>query len=170
MYRSNAGTGEHRNGEFRDHRQIENNAIPFSDAQAQKNLGKTVDLAKKGGIAQHAGLAVLALPIDGHLAASPGVNVPVHTLIAGVQPATDKPSRVRFLPFQNAVPRLHPVELSGLLIPKDLRVLKGIPMHLRVSLRGPNANPRFNGTRPIRSLNVSHLKPPWCLSGYGCFL
>jgi len=160
MDRADPGAGQHCYGEFRNHRQIQGNAVPFLDAETQQHSGKTVDLAEQGRIAQHPGFAIFTFPVDGHLAASPGVNVPINTLITGVQRSSHKPAPVGFPPLQHAVPRFDPVQLSGLLVPEALRILDGIPMHPGVSLGGPDSNPRCNRTRSIRSANITHRHPP----------
>ena len=59
-----------------------------------------------------------------HLAPSPCLYMAVNTLIAGIEPPSDKSPRIGWGPIENAVPGLIPVEFPRLLGPEFLRVIQ----------------------------------------------
>src|SRR5450631_1347574 len=74
-------------------------------------------------VSQDADFAGLALPDDRSLILAPGGDVPVEAVVREIDLAADKPFRPGAIPFQNFVPLLEPVQLSGNARPELVRVV-----------------------------------------------
>src|SRR5438067_1990628 len=71
--------------------------------------------------------------VHGRLVASPGLQVTVDAVVAGVYLGADEPLRIRRVPLQDRVPGLEPVDELGLLSPEALRILVGSLVDARIA-------------------------------------
>jgi hypothetical protein len=88
-----AGAGEHRNGQFGHHRQVEGHAVAdLHVAEVLQERGELVDPAVELPVRDRLGLFRLGLrhPDESCLITT-GRQVAVDAVVAGVQPTTDKP-------------------------------------------------------------------------------
>src|SRR5581483_3341108 len=101
--------------------------------------GEAAHLAMQVPVGEHAAVAGLALPDDRRLVAPRAGEMAVETVVGDVELAADEPLRVRQLPLHRLPPRLHPRELTRLLLPER----DGIA--LRVAVDGGGRDLRLLG-------------------------
>ena len=120
------GAGEHRDDDLGDHRQEDPDDVALADAEVLEPVGQPLHVALQLCVGDVALLALLAAPVIGDPVAEPGLDVPVQTVVGGVEPAIGEPRverRVRVV--QHRGERLVPVQLPGLFGPVCLRVTLG---------------------------------------------
>ncbi len=129
--RADAGTREHRDRELRDHRHVDRDAVALADAQRVEGAGRLLDLAVQVRIGDRPGVARLADPVVGDLAAEAVLDVPVDAVVADVQLAAVEPAREREIPVQGRIERLEPADpLAGELRPEGLEVRLGLEVQV----------------------------------------
>ena len=134
---SDAGTGEHRDCQFGDHRHVERDAVAGLDAQFFEDVGELADLAVELLVGEDADVARLAFPDDGGLVLAGAGEVPVETLVTGVEFASREPLGLGHLAFHRGVEVLEPVEVFlGELAPEARGVVLGLVPHFLVLLLG----------------------------------
>ena len=91
MDRANASTGQHGNGQFGHHRQVDGDAVALVDAARLEHVGEFADLFVQFLIGQRSIFPrLVALPDDGDLIAF-GIEVPVKAIVRNVGLAAGKP-------------------------------------------------------------------------------
>ncbi|MBA7591266.1 hypothetical protein ES708_33418 [subsurface metagenome] len=110
-----SGAGQHGNGQFENHGQIDGNPIAFLDAVLLEHVGELTDLVIKLLIGKRLAVADVPFPNEGSFILSPGCEVPVQAVIANIELAADEPLMLGVLKIgdQHLVPLLIPVELLG---------------------------------------------------------
>ena len=129
--RANAGAGQHGNGQFGHHRQVDGDAVALFDAARFEHVGEFADLFVQLLVGQRGVFPRLVpLPDDGDLIAF-GIEVPVEAIVRDVGLAAGKPlNRNRpsvhvVVVRPHSIPLLEPVELRGLCGPKRLWIGDG---------------------------------------------
>ena len=124
MDRANAGAGQHGNGQFGHHRQVDGDAVALVDAARLEHVGEFADLFVQFLVGQRGIFPrLVALPDDGDLIAF-GIEVPVEAIVHNVGLAAGKPlnrnrPRVHVVIVRpHSIPLFEPVELRGLSGPK----------------------------------------------------
>ena len=134
---ADAGAGEHRHRRLGDHRQVDVDPVAGLDAEPLQHVGEALDLGEQLGVGDRAGVARLALEVDGDLVALAGGDVAVEAVVGDVELAADEPLGERQLPLADGVPLGVPVEqLARLLGPEALVVLGGLVVHPRARDEG----------------------------------
>jgi hypothetical protein len=130
------GAGQHRNGELRDHRQVDRDPVPPLRADRLQRVGELAHLAMQLAIGElPVDRRIVALPDDRHLVAA-ALQVPVEAVVRGVQGTVVEPfdvdiaGSVRHV-FDLGV-RLEPGDPLAVLSPKPLRVGNRAAVHLLV--------------------------------------
>src|SRR6516165_2806919 len=92
MNRADPGTGKHRKGSLRDHRQIDGDAVAALDAHRAEHIGEDVHLAIKLAIGDMPRLRlwIVGLPDNGDLVAAL-LQMPVDTIDADIERAGLEP-------------------------------------------------------------------------------
>ena len=129
------GTSEHRDCSFGNGRQIDDDAITFSNLVSLENIGETTDLAVQLIISQRASLARFALPKKSRLIASWSGQMPIETILRNVQLPTHKPFGERSFPIEHPVPGFVPGQFFRFARPKFIRLLDRFPVHFPVLLQ-----------------------------------
>ena len=97
------GAGEHRDDRLGDHRQVDRDPVALADAERLQGVGGPADLALQLGVGDGAGVAGLALEVDGHPVAVAGLDVPVDAVVRRVELAADEPlGERRVVPVEGA--------------------------------------------------------------------
>ena len=129
--RANAGAGQHGNGQFGHHRQVDGDAVALFDAARLEHVGEFADLFVQLSIGQRGIFPrLVALPDDGDLIAF-CIEVPVKAIVGDIGLAAGKPlnrnrPRVHVVVIRpHGIPLLEPVELCGLCSPKSLWIGDG---------------------------------------------
>ena len=119
--------GEHRDGELRDHRHVDRDAVAGPDAELLERVGRLRDLAQQVRVGQRPGVARLADPVVGDLVAEAVRDVPVEAVVADVQLPAGEPLGERQVPLERGVERLEPVDaLTRQPRPEGLEVRLGL--------------------------------------------
>src|SRR6185503_19834413 len=108
---AHAGARQHRNRELWNKREIDRDAIAALDAQPLEHVRELIHLAIEIEIGERAAVARLALPNQRSFVAPRSAHMPINAVHAGVNRSTDKPLRVRRLPFDDLGPFREPLEL-----------------------------------------------------------
>jgi hypothetical protein len=156
MDRADPRAGEHRIGGFRDHRQVDGDAVALLDVSGAQDVGHPADLVMQLLVGDVPGLrGVVALPDDRGLVAAL-VQMPVDAVMGDVEHAVlepfDRDAAGRERPVVDLVRRLHPVEALGLFGPEAGGIADRTGVHFLVfGLIDPGA------LRPIRRHVVGFL-------------
>ncbi len=111
------GAGEHGDDGLGDHRQVHRDPVALADAEGGEGVGRPADLLLQVGVGDGAGVAGLALEVDGDPVAVAGLDVAVDAVVGGVELPADVPPREG---------RVGPVEgLGEVLLP--VQALAGLP-------------------------------------------
>ena len=78
---ADAGAGQHRDGRLGDHRQVDVDPVADADAEALQHVGEPLRLVEQVGVGERAGVARLALPVEGDLVAPAGEHVAVEAVV-----------------------------------------------------------------------------------------
>ncbi len=134
------GAGQHRDDRLGDHRQVDRDPVAGADAERDQRVGGLADLVLELGVGQRAGVVGgLADPVQRHLVAAPGLDVPVDAVVRRVELAADEPlGEGLVVPVEDPVPLLRPVQATGLLLPERQPVVRGCVVRRRgeVGVRG----------------------------------
>ena len=128
MHRANPRTRQHRNRQLGNHRHVQRHPISRLHPQLLQHIRKLTHLAMQVLIPQHASIPGFPFPDNRGFVSMRPQEVTVHTVIAGVDPASDKPLSLRHLPLQHRVPAPKPVQVLRHLSPETSRiVLRPLP-------------------------------------------
>ena len=115
MHSAKPRTAQHGNNRFNDHRHIDDHPVALFDTQRLQHSGKAGSCSLQRAICHFRCVAGDRRIIDDrHLIAMPGLYMPVHRVITGVQRAIRKPAvegRVGII--QRRLRRSHPVNALG---------------------------------------------------------
>ena len=137
MRRADPRAGEHRDRQLGDHPQVDVHPVALGDPEAAERVRQAGDLVEQVAIRERAGVAGLALPVEGDLVPAAGLDVTVEAVHGGVQLPSGEPGHPRGLPVHQAVPRADPGELLRLLRPERLVVGVGRVVERPVGHEGP---------------------------------
>src|SRR2546430_17217289 len=108
--------------------------------------GEPVDLAVEIPVGQDAAVARLAFPDQRGLGAPRAGDVAVQAVVCDVQLTADEPLRVGRPPLERLLPRLEPVEGTGLPLPEPDEGLLGVRIDRWVGdERMPDGSPPLPG-------------------------
>lgn len=162
MHSTDAGAGEHCISCFRNHRQIDGDAVALFDALAVQHVGELVHLAVQFLVGDDLVLVgVVAFPDDRGLVAAL-FQVAVNAVGRNVERAVLEPFDRNVVIVVGSVlhlgERLDPVHPFAVLTPEAIGVFHGTLIHFLifgiVDMR-PRGNLRGNG-----KYGLSHVKPP----------
>ena len=111
--RPDAGARQHRHRRFGDHRQVDVDPVALDHAKSLEGVGEALHLGVQFGVGDRAGVARLALPVDGDPIAVAGSDVAVEAVRRGIELAADEPLGVGQLPVEDRRPLRVPVEQFG---------------------------------------------------------
>ena len=111
MNRPDARAGEHGDHRLRNHRQVERNPIPGTDAHIFKDVRQTTDVKVELLISDRADVARLALEDQRRLVFARGAQVTVDAIFGHVEFTADKPFRVGRLPIEDFLEGFSPDKL-----------------------------------------------------------
>ena len=125
--------GEHGIGGFRDHRQVDGDAVAFLDAAVAQHVGEAAHLVVQLAIGDELRFRrVVTLPDDRHLVGAGG-EVPVDAVVGGVGGAVlepfDRDVARRERDVLDALVRRHPMDALAVLAPEGIRVVGGSVIH-----------------------------------------
>src|SRR5690606_21847658 len=129
-----AGHGQHGDDGLGDHRQVDRDAVAVSHAEIGEHVRGALDLVGEFRVGDAAGVAGLALPVDGDAVAVARLDVAVEAVVGDIQLAVVEPLRERRVrPVEDPSEGLAPAEqVAGLLAPEALAVGCGALVHRRV--------------------------------------
>lgn len=134
---TDAGAGEHGEGRFRDHRQVDADPVALADASALQQIGQAADLVVQLAVGDLLGLSrIVPLPDQRHLIAAPG-EVAVDAVVGDVQQPPGEPAgpALAQIALVDAAPGREPVEKGrGLFGPEALRLLDGLPIKAQIGV------------------------------------
>ena len=139
---ADARAREHRDRQLGNHRQVDRDAVPSADALLAQDVGELADLVVQVLVGVGTRAAVVALPDESGLVATPRVEMPIEAVGADVELAAVEPRVVELLETAGThlVERLDPVEvLLGHLAPEALGVVERAGVHLAVLLHAGDA-------------------------------
>ena len=117
------GAGQHRHRGLGDHRQVDRHPVPGLHPELDQRVGGLLHLGGQLRVRDLAGVAGLALEVEGHPIAVAGLDVPVAGVVGRVQGAVGEPLREgRVAPVQHLGRLDLPAEPLGLLGPEAVRV------------------------------------------------
>jgi hypothetical protein len=158
--------GEHDRRQLGDHRQVDRHAVALGDAQLLERVGGPLDVLEQPRVGDGAGVAGLALPVEGHLLAVAVGHMPVEAVVGHVELAVDEPPGVGRVPVEDGGPLLEPVELGGLAGPEALAIRGGLVVDLRagdqrLTLEALGRRERAPLVEQALDRVACHLRPPW---------
>jgi hypothetical protein len=136
---ADAGAGQHGGGGFRNHRQIDGDAVAFLDAVRLHHIGGAAHHFVQFAIGDVLGIGrLVAFPDEGCLIFLGG-QMPVETIVCDIQHAIIEPADAEVGGIVGNVLDLRvgrePVEAFALLGPEGLRIFDGGSVHVLVALR-----------------------------------
>ena len=103
------GAGEHGEHRLGDHRHVDGHGVAGAHAELGERVGRLGHLALEVGVGDGAGVAGLALEVDGDPVAVAGLDVAVDAVVGDVELAADEPLRERrVVPVEGALEVLRP--------------------------------------------------------------
>ena len=135
MDRTDSRTSKHCDGEFRDHRHIQDDPITFLNPMFFQYIRKTADFSVEllvGVCTTFCG--IIRFPDEGGLILSWAVQMPIKTVVGNINFPTQIPLDTRGVEinFSDLVPLFEPMHSFSLLGPKTLRILNRFLIHLLV--------------------------------------
>ena len=119
VHGAEARDGEHRDDRLGDDRQVDRDAVALADAERGERVGGPLHLGGQLGVGDAAGVARLALPVDGDAVAVAGEHVAVEAVVGDVERAVGEPLRERRVrPVERLGERLVPVQFARLVGPE----------------------------------------------------
>ena len=130
MRRADAGTGEHGDGELRNHAHVDADAVSLGDTELAKRVGQPRDLAQHLRVGQVGALAPgLPDPVIGDAVAPARLDMTIEAVRGDVQLAVGEPRAVRRIPLEPRARLLEPAdELAGQIAPETLGIFLGAPV------------------------------------------
>ena len=125
MRRADAGAGQHRDRQLRDHRHVDGDPVALLHAEPAQRVREAAHLLEQLLVGDRAGVARLALPVVGDAVAEAGGDMAIEAVDADVELAADEPLRIRHVPRVELAPRLHPVEPVALFGPEGAKAVLG---------------------------------------------
>ena len=138
MHRADAGTGEHGDGSFGNHRHVNEHAVPGLDALGFEDVGKRADFGVELLVSDAARVAGFAFPEDGHFVAT-AFEMTIHAVFADVDFGIDEPLGERRLPIEHLAPRSLPLQLRSLAGPEGVRGVDRFRVELLVFIHAADA-------------------------------
>ena len=132
MRRTDSGTGEHGDRQFRNHRHVQSDSVTRRHAQFLQDVGKLADFAMQILIGENAGIAWFPFPDDRRFVLAPGRQMPIQAVVTGVDLATDKPLGIGHFSLNDMVPLLEPVKVLSQIAPESGRIIFGSLPHLLI--------------------------------------
>ena len=127
MGHADAGAGQHGDGQLGDHRHVHRDAVAGAQTQAQQHVGEALHIVEQLRVGDSAGVAGLALPVEGHLVAGARGDVAVEAVVGHVERAAHEPLSERQIPGEGGVEVVMPGEqVAGLACPEGLEVGGGL--------------------------------------------
>ena len=149
MNRTDTGTGQHGNGRFGNHGEIEADAIATSDPFGLQDVGKAADLLVQLSITEPSLIArLIPLPEEGG-SIPPFSQVAIETVDADIELAAPEPLDLGLVkvPLSDLIPASIPLQkLIGSLGPELVRIPQGVSVPLPVTIPGDES---VRGDRPI---------------------
>lgn len=134
---SDAGTGEHGDGQFGDHWHVDGDAVTGFAAELFEDVGELADFVMELLIGENPLIAGFPFPDDGGFIFAGADEVSVETLIRGVQFAAGEPFGLGHVAFHDGIEVLKPIEVFfGEFTPEAGRIVFGFGPHLHVLLFG----------------------------------
>ena len=130
--RTDAGAGEHGDGQFGSHAHVDGNAVAFLNAEGLENVGKFLDFAMELLIGERADFAGLAFPDDGGFVLTSGLHVAIEAVVGEIDFSASKPLGPGTVPLQNSVPLVEPMQLFSYASPELLRLLDRLTVDVLV--------------------------------------
>ncbi len=122
MNRADSRAREHRDRRLRHQRHVDRDAVAVLHAEALQRVGASAHFVGEHLVGQHARVAGLALPNQRGLVAARPVEMPVETVIRGIDRAADKPFRIREIPLERFAERLEPMQVARAFGPERVGV------------------------------------------------
>src|SRR5437660_3320869 len=113
MSGADAGTGQHGDRQLRRHAHVDSDTVALSDAEELQDIRELLYVPMQLLVGQCPDFAGLALPDDGGFILARGCDVPIETVVRKIELASDEPLRPGAIPFEDFVPLLEPVQLTG---------------------------------------------------------
>jgi len=165
---ADARARQHRDGQLRDHAQVDVDPVALLDAQVLQRVRDPRDLVEQVLVGDRAGVAGLTLPVVRDLVAVALEHVAVDAVVGDVELAADEPLGEGDVPLEDRVPLLEPVdELGRLSRPEPFVVPVGLVVDGRVDDPGVVLERRRRwerttlGEQPLdRGDTVRHRLPP----------
>ena len=146
--RAETGAREHRDDCLGDHRQVDRNLVALLDPKVPKHGGGKGDFLEQLGVGDDALVSRFAFEDDGGFVRACAVCVPVDAVVGGIQGAADEPLGEWWLPVQDLVPRVKPVDLlMGAGVPERFGILPGLFIDGRI--RDVAVGSHFGGWRKL---------------------
>ena len=119
--RTQPGAGQHRDGGLRDHRHVDGDPVALADAELGEGVRGLADRSVQVGVGDRAGVARLALPVDGDLVAVSCLDMAVDAVVRDVELRASEPFRERRVrPVEHLIPLGFPGDqLPGLARPES---------------------------------------------------
>ncbi len=123
-----ARAGEHRDHGLRDHREVDRDPVALHHTERCERVRRAADLALEVGVGDRAGVARLALEVDGDAVAVAGLDVAVDAVVGDVELPADEPAGERGVGPVEGVGEVGVPgdELAGLLGPESQAVRGGL--------------------------------------------
>ena len=168
VHGADAGAGQHGVDRLQDHGHVDGDPVALLDPMVAQHVGQAADLPLEFPVVHRAAFARgVGFPDQGHLIALGG-DMPVHAVVADVQPAVEEPLDLAVFPVEFAHPaeRVEPVQLPvGLLAPEGFRLADAPVVHPPVVLERSHVSPcAAGGGRWIDGFTVCAFRG----LGHGC--
>ena len=119
---TDAGTGEHGDGDFGNHAHVNGDGIPFADSQLLQGGSALTHFGKEFRVSEAQGIAGLPFPMEGD-PVGVRLDVAIETGFGHIQTSTLKPPVNRSIRgIEETMPGLSPVNLFGLAGPEGQRI------------------------------------------------
>ena len=126
MHEPQPRTCQHRDDRLGQHRHVDSDPVTGNQAELGQIVGRLADLSQQLGVGDGAGVAGLALPVDGDAITMAGLHMPIDTVVGDIELAADEPLRERCVgPVEYVAERLAPVQTASLLCPEPEPIFLG---------------------------------------------
>ena len=122
---ADAGAGEHGDGELRNHRHVDGDAVAAPHAELLQRIGGPVHLDIEIVVGDDLAVSGLALPVVGDLVAAAGIDVAIEAVHGDIELTAVEPLGKGGIPLEDGVPGAIPIELCRLAGPIGLWVSRG---------------------------------------------
>src|SRR5689334_6049650 len=138
MYRTDARARQHGDCRLGSCRQINDDAIAFSNLISLKDIGETANFAMQLLVSKSAFLARFAFPNNSRLISSWTGKMTVQAVFREIQLSANKPLCKGRFPIEHFLPRLMPNEFPGFTCPKSVGAANRFAIHFSVVREGFN--------------------------------